>query len=84
MKSQNSANEPKLGQDKESIRRGMKAPVQAQVQMQIKEENQTRDQTLTKQKEGLQMPLTKQTTVKDTQNKSQRMIKYINTLANPQ
>ena len=42
----------------------MKAPAQAQSQVQIKDENQTREQTLTKQKEGLQMSLTKQTTVR--------------------
>ena len=38
----------------------------AQVQVQIKYENQTREQTLTKQIEGLQTPLTEQTTVRYT------------------
>ena len=64
MKSQNLANKPKLGQGSESLRREMKAPMQVQVQVQIKEENQTRDKTLTKQKEGLQEPPTQQTTVR--------------------
>ena len=40
----------------------MRTPTQVQVQ--IKHENQTREQTLIKQKESLQVPLTKQTTVK--------------------
>ena len=62
MKSQISANKPKLRQGSEGLRREIKAP--AQVQVQIKHENQIREQTLTKQKEGLQMPLTKQTTVR--------------------
>ena len=64
LKSQNSANRPKLGQERESLRTEMKAPAQAQLQVQIKDENQAREQTLTKQKEGLQMPLTKTTTVR--------------------
>ena len=64
LKSQNSANKPELGQENEGLRREMKAPAQAQSQMCIKDENQTREQTLTKQEEGLQMPLTKQTTAK--------------------
>ena len=42
----------------------MKAQAQVQLQGQVKDENQTREQTLTKQKEGLQLPLTKQTTVR--------------------
>ena len=62
LKSQNSANKPKLGQGRVSPRRGMKVP--AQVQVQIKHENQTREQTLMKEKQGLQVPLTKQTTVR--------------------
>ena len=37
----------------------MRAPTQAQAQVQIKHENQTREQ-----KENLQVPLTKQTTIK--------------------
>ena len=39
-------------------------PTQVQAQVQIKHENETREQTLIKQKEGLQVPLTKQTTFK--------------------
>ena len=64
MKSQNSANKPKLGQGKEGLRGEMRAPTQVQVQLQIKHENQTREQTLIKQKEVLQAPQTKQTAVK--------------------
>ena len=52
--SQNSANKPKLGQGRESLGIEMKVPAQAPVQ--IKEENQTRDQNLTKQIEGLSTP----------------------------
>ena len=63
LKSQNLANKPKLGQGREGLRREMKAPAQVQSQVQTKDENQTRKQTLTKQK-GLQMSLTKQTTVR--------------------
>ena len=64
LKSQNSANKPKLGQGRDSLKREMKPSMQAQAQVQFKEENQTRDQILTKEKEGLQPPLTKQTTVR--------------------
>ena len=58
----------------------MKAPAQAQSQVQIKDENQTREQTLTKQREGLQMPLTKQTTVRYIEHESKNDIspKHIN------
>ena len=41
----------------------MKVP--AQVQVQIKKKNQTRDQALIKQKQDLQAPLTRQTTVRN-------------------
>ena len=63
LKSQNLSNKPKLGQGRESLRREMKVP--AQVSVQIKKENQTRDQNLTKQIEGLQVPITRQTTVRN-------------------
>ena len=68
---------PKLVRDRESIRREIKGP--AQVQVQIKEENQTTDQTLTK-KEGLQAPLTKQTTVRHIEQdpKTDKIPKHIN------
>ena len=49
---------------KGGLRRELKAPVQLQAQVQIKHENQTRGQISTKQKEGLQTPLTKQSTVR--------------------
>ena len=50
LKSQNSANKPKLGQGREGLRREMKAPAQAQLQVQIKDENHTREQTFNKTK----------------------------------
>ena len=61
LKSQNSANKPKLGQGGESLRKEMKVPAQVQ----IKEENETKDQALIKQKQDLQVPQTRQTTVRN-------------------
>ena len=58
-KSQNLAYKSKAGQEKEGIRRERRVPTQVQGQVQIKNENQTREQT-----KNLQVPLTKQTTVK--------------------
>ena len=80
LKSQNSANKPKLTQGREGLRREMKAPAQVQSQVQIKDENQTRDQTLSKQKEVLQMPLTKHITVRYIEQGSENDIipEYIN------
>ena len=46
LKSQNPTNMPKLGQGREGLRREMKAPTQVQLQVQFKDENQTREQTL--------------------------------------
>ena len=48
--------------------------------MQTKEENQTRDQILTKQKEGLQAPLTRQTTVRHIEQdpENDKIPKHIN------
>ena len=40
----------------------MKAPTQGQLQVQIKEENQTREQAISKQREGIQTPLARQNT----------------------
>ena len=40
----------------------MKAPTQIQLQVQIKEENQTREQAISKQREGIQIPLARQNT----------------------
>ena len=52
-KSQNPANRPQPGQEKEGLRREMRAPTQVQVHMQIKpDENQTREQTFNKAKRG--------------------------------
>ena len=42
----------------------MKTPIQVQSQVQFKDENQTREQTLSKQREGKQTPLIRQTTVR--------------------
>ena len=80
LKSKNSANKPKLGQERECFRREMKAQAQVQLQVQIKDENQTREQTLTKQREGLQMPLNKQTTVRyiEQEPKNDIIPKHIN------
>ena len=50
LKSQNPANKPKLGQDREGLRKEMKAPTQVQLQVQTKDENQTREQTIKKTK----------------------------------
>ena len=60
LKSQNPADKPKLGQSREGLRREMKTPAQRQ----FKEENQTKEQAITKQKESIQTPLTRQTTVR--------------------
>ena len=60
MKSQNPADKPKLGKGREGLRREMKASAQVQ----FKEENQTREQAIPKQREGIQTPLTRQTTVR--------------------
>ena len=80
LKSQNSANKPKVGQGREIHRREMKAPIQVQAWVQIKEENQTRDQTLIKQKEGLQVPLTEQPTVRHIEQdlENDKIPKHIN------
>ena len=59
LKSQNPSNKSKPGQEKEGLRTEIRAPIQAQVQVNIKHEKQTREQ-----KENLQAPVTKQTTVK--------------------
>ena len=64
LKSQNSANKPRVGQGKKSLRREMRAPTQVQVQVQIKHENQTREQTKNLQVPSLSKPLS------DTWNKS--------------
>ena len=64
LKSEKPADKPKLGQGREGLRREMKAPAQAQSQVQFKEENQTKVQTISKQREGIQTPLTRQTTIR--------------------
>ena len=42
----------------------MKAPSQVQLQVQYKDENQTREQAMSRQREGIQTLLTKQTTIR--------------------
>ena len=64
LKSQNSANKPRLGQGKEGPRRRMRTQTQVQAQVLIKHENQMREHALLQQKEGLQVPQTRQTDVK--------------------
>ena len=53
-------NKPRLGQGREGLRREMSIPTQVQ----SKDENQTREQILSKQREGIQTSLTKPTTVR--------------------
>ena len=55
-------NRPRLGQGRAGLRRKMKAPIQVQTQVQPREVSQIKVQTLPKQKEGIQTPLTKPTT----------------------
>ena len=47
----------------------MKAPMQVQLQVQFKEENQTREQTISKQREGIQTLLTRHTTIRHIEQK---------------
>ena len=58
----NPENKPRLGQDRAGLRRKMKAPVHIQPHDQPREIGQIKEQTLSKQKEGIQTPLTKSTT----------------------
>ena len=62
MKSKKSADKPKLEQGRKGLGREMTAPTQAQSEVQIKEENQTREQAVLKQIEGIQTPLARQNT----------------------
>ena len=57
-------NKPRLGQGREGLKGEMNIPMQVQSQVQSKDKNQTREQTLSKQREGIQTPLTKQTIVR--------------------
>ena len=52
-------NKPRLGQGSKGLRRETSVPTQAQFQVQSKNESQTKEQILSKQTEGMQMPLTK-------------------------
>ena len=68
MKSLNLATEPNpqnkaiLGQGRAGPRRKMKASTHGQPQVQSRKISQIKEQTLSKQKEGIQIPLTKPTT----------------------
>ena len=53
---------PRLGQGRAGLRRKMKIPVQIQPQIQTSGVDQVKEQTLPKQKEVVQPPLTKSTT----------------------
>ena len=53
-------NKPRVGQGREGLRREMSVPTQVQ----SKDENQTKEQTLFKKREGIKTPLTKQTAVR--------------------
>ena len=57
-------NKPRLEQGREGLIREASVPSQVQLQVQAKEETQTKEQTLSKQGEGIQRPLTKHTTVR--------------------
>ena len=52
---------PRLGQGRAGLRRKMKIPVQIQTQIQASGVDQVQEQTLPKQKEVVQPPLTKPT-----------------------
>ena len=72
LKSPNPAIQPnksRLGQGREGLRRETSVPTQVQSQVQSKDENQTREQTLSKQREGIQTPLTKPTTVRQIEHR---------------
>ena len=64
-KSQKTIDKSKSGQNREGPRREVKTPIQAQVQEQSNEENQTKEQTVAKQKEGMYLPQTRQNTDKN-------------------
>ena len=58
----NHQNKPRLGQGRVGLRRKTKAPIQVQTQVQSRNVNPIKEQTLLMQKEGIQTPLTKPTT----------------------
>ena len=53
----NPLSKPRIGQSRAGLRRKMKIPVQTQPQVQTSGVNQVEEQTLPKQKEGIQPPL---------------------------
>ena len=58
----NPQSKPRLGQGREGLRKKMKIPVQIQPQRRTGGVHQVKEQTLPKQKEVVQPPLTKLTT----------------------
>ena len=58
----NLQNKPRLGQGRTGLRRKINAPIQGQTQVKSKDVSQIKEQTLPKQKESVQTPLTKLTT----------------------
>ena len=58
----NPQSKPRLGQGRAGLRRKMKIPVQIQTQIQTSGVEQVKEQTLPRQKEVVQPPLTKSTT----------------------
>ena len=58
----NLQNKPRLGQGRAGLRRKKKAPIQVQTQVQPRDVSQIKEQTLPKQKEGIQTCLTKPAT----------------------
>ena len=63
------SNKPRLEQGREGPLREMSVPTQAQSQVQSKEVVQTRGQILSKHREVMQTPLTKQTTLRHIEQK---------------
>ena len=62
LKGPNPQSKPRIGQGRAGLRRKMKISVQIQPQIQTSGVDQVKDQTLPKQKEVIQPPLSKSTT----------------------
>ena len=76
----NPQGKPRLGQGRAGSRGKTGLPTQVQMQVQPKEVSQTREQTLSKQREGIQTPLTKQTTVRHIEQRPENGIMPENTI----
>ena len=70
-------NKHRSGQSRAGLRRKMKAPTQGQIQVQPRNVSQMKEYTLSKQKEGIQTPLIKQTVDRHIEQ-SQRLIQCLN------